>query len=221
MTILATAAVAPPEQRSTRHSSATAAHPDCGAARHGDALAYDVDGCRCPDAREGWRLYRKRLREGRHLPAYVPTLATSRRLRGLAHLRWAPRHLAPMLGMSAAEVHNLRSGRWSTTRRGTAARVAVLHARLVAQQPGPSTRAAGCAARQQWAPPWAWDGDVFDIDDPAADDQLAARTAGMAAPLRRVMRDDAAQAAVEADERAARRRELLDGARRNRWQVAS
>lgn len=179
--------------------------PACRAARHSDALAYMVDRCRCPDAREGWRLYRKRLREGRHRPAYVPVTGSARRLRALAHLQWAPETLAPPLGLATREVLAIRAGRWSTVRRSTADRIDLLYRRLILLPPGPSTRAAGHAERADWAPPWAWDGHLFNLDDPRADPAAAAATCGLAQPLRRLAMLDHAHA-VAADEDQARYR---------------
>src|SRR5690349_8687682 len=57
--------------------------PDCTADIHGTQYAYSHRGCRCPHARNDDRIYRKRLREGRHTAAYVDATGTARRLQGL------------------------------------------------------------------------------------------------------------------------------------------
>jgi hypothetical protein len=61
---------------------------DCPAPYHGTMSAYSSVGCRCPHAREAWRLYRKRLRERRQPPGRVSGLGAWRRSRALARMGW-------------------------------------------------------------------------------------------------------------------------------------
>jgi hypothetical protein len=138
--------------------------PDCPAARHGDETAYSAYRCRCPAAREAWRIYRKRGREGRRQLGTVEATGTVRRLRGLAALGWPQAELAARLGMTPSSLGQLgiRRGRVSRT---TAAKVTALYDEL-SMIPGHSKRAADRAARHGWPPPLAWLEGT--IDDPRA-----------------------------------------------------
>lgn len=69
---------------------------------------------------------------------------------------------------------------------------------------GRSTTAHGRARVAGWIPLRAWD-DTFNIDDPDADERLAARTVGMAPALRRAAIATARQVAREAARVAAQR----------------
>lgn len=137
----------------------------CSAARHGDALAYQVDRCRCPHAREDYRIYRKRLREGRWAPVNIDATGTSRRLRALGAIGWPAEALGDHLGASKEAVQRWRAARTPRVHRDTAAAVAALYDRLSAT-PGPSAYTRQRAASFGWAPPLLWDD--LDIDDPTA-----------------------------------------------------
>lgn len=137
----------------------------CSARRHGDAWAYHNYGCRCPAAREAWRVYAKRRREGRLPAALVPALGTVRRLRALMALGWPSPQLAGRTGMATEQVLRLVAGGRERVRRGTAAAVARLYDEL-SMRPGPSTRTRLRATARGWMPPLAWDEDS--LDDPAA-----------------------------------------------------
>lgn len=189
----------------------------CPAARHGDALAYMVDACRHPAARESYRLYRKRLREGRHPPAYVPSVGPARRLRALALLGHSLPAIADALGMTKHDVYKIRAAYYPTIRLVKATRIEILFDRLTTRPPGRSSRAVAHARQAGWAPPWAWDGAVFAIDDPTADDRLAAQTVGMAPLLRRTVRDETLAERARTAELAATSRATLARNRATRW----
>lgn len=139
--------------------------PGCRAVRHGTALAYQVDRCRCPDSRESYRLYRKRLREGRHRPLRVDSTGTARRLQALATIGWPAHVLARRLGCSGVTVANRRRGRGPRVNHVTAARVTALYEWLSGTA-GPSAVTRSRAAAAGWAAPLLWEG--RGIDDPAA-----------------------------------------------------
>src|ERR1044072_5452466 len=91
---------------------------------------YKQGNCRCPIAREAYRIYRKRLREGRHAPLLVDATGTARRMRALAAIGWSPTALAPHLGLSRARVQNIRGDYRSTVTRETADRVIAVYDKL-------------------------------------------------------------------------------------------
>lgn len=137
----------------------------CTATRHGDALAYQVDRCRCPSAREAYRVYRKRLREGRHPPAHVDACGTARRLQGLAALGWSFSVLAARVGTDRRTLQQRTTGRFDRVHRRTHDTVVALYDEL-STQPGPSNRTRRRALAAGWAVPALWDDDA--IDDPDA-----------------------------------------------------
>ncbi len=109
----------------------------CAAGRHGNACAYTNDRCRCPEAREDWRRYNKRRREGRHQPLrFVPALATARRLQALAADGWPRPVLAAALGVSVRRLTSLRDTTTGRLHPATAHAVAALYDQL-AGSPGP------------------------------------------------------------------------------------
>jgi hypothetical protein len=140
----------------------------CPAPRHGTALAYQVDRCRCPEAREAQRLYRKRCRTGRQPAGRVDATGTARRLQALAAIGWPATELASRLGYTPRQARTrIADLRHPTGRayRTTAEAVARLYNEL-SGTPGPSSSARIRAHRAGWAPPLLWDG--INIDDPAA-----------------------------------------------------
>jgi hypothetical protein len=138
----------------------------CPARWHGTNSAYSNGGCRCPDAREAHRLYLKRQREGRLIPALVDGTGVARRLQGLMWLGW-PRHmLAAELGVSERRVANMACRACPTVTRQTHDRISALFAQLLLT-PGPSVLARGKARQHGYCSPFAWD----DIDDPSAKPQ--------------------------------------------------
>lgn len=137
----------------------------CRGTRHGTVSAYYNFACRCPDAREYYRIYRKRAREGRHQPALVPSIGTQRRLRALAAIGWDINTLARRGGYQPIAIRNWRAGRCPRIKKVQAARIAALYEQLSGTE-GPSSRSRGHARRHGWVPPLLWD--ELDIDDPAA-----------------------------------------------------
>lgn len=137
----------------------------CNGPRHGDANAYRR-GCRCPDAREGRRLFVKRWREGRLPAGFVPSIGATRRLRALAAIGWSPTDLAVHLDTDRFNVLQLRYGRCPTMTRTVHARIARVYDQL-SGTPGGSVRVRNHAERSCWAPPLLWDGG--DIDDPQSE----------------------------------------------------
>src|SRR3954454_2047010 len=119
----------------------------CTAARHGDHTAYDVDQCRCPEARADHARY-ERARyfdqvTGR--PRLIPAVGTKRRVEALMALGWPVDDLAHQLGYTDGQsVRKFRAARW--VHRRQADRVAALYDRL-ADRPGPSARSRASAAR--------------------------------------------------------------------------
>lgn len=141
--------------------------PACAATRHGTYVAYSFYGCRCGSAREQYRIYRKRWREGRASPRMVDVTGTRRRLQALAVIGWSPALLATRLGWRAPNsVRNLMSATGpAQVNIRTAAAVCALYDDL-AMTAGPSMRARRHAERAGWVPPLAWDD--ANLDDPAA-----------------------------------------------------
>ncbi len=140
--------------------------PGCVAPAHGDYYAYRR-GCRCPEAREEWRIYNKRLREGRGPVRRVSRIGTVRRLRALAAIGWRWQDIAAARGFGTWQaVQDLaireQGGIMDVS---TANEIAALYHRL-SGTPGPSERTRRRSAAKGWAPPLAWDDDT--IDDPDA-----------------------------------------------------
>lgn len=140
----------------------------CKAERHGTYSAYAWWRCRCPDAREAWRVTRKRAREGRTVPAFVDITGTARRLQGLVALGYDWEHLGRRLGRCSTTVYRFATCAANRIRRETAGEVAALFEELSAT-PAPdgfaAKKARDTARRNGYMPPLAW-GD--DIDDPSA-----------------------------------------------------
>lgn len=148
----------------------------CTATRHNTALAYQVDRCACPAAREAHRLYRKRLREGRHQPLRIDGTGTARRLQALSAIGWPPTQLGARLGYDRRVIDGWRQQRrHPLVHRATATAIADLYDELW-DTPGPCTRTRRAAARRGWAPPMAWDDHT--IDDPHATPDLGSPPRG-------------------------------------------
>lgn len=147
--------------------------PGCTAPVHGTHNAYQA-GCRSDAAREAWRVYSKRRRQGRLEPSTIDATGTRRRLQALAALGWGSTDLAELLGFShRSRLAQLRQATRVNVR--TAAAVRELYDRL-SMTVGPSPRARQHALDEGYAPPLAWDDDT--IDDPAALPQHTAVAAG-------------------------------------------
>jgi len=154
----------------------------CTASRHGHYSAYR-QGCRCPDAREDWRLYHKRRRQGRAVPLLIDATGTHRRIQALQALGWPRRHLEPAAGLQAGRLSQIL--RATVVTRTTATAIAHIFDQLC-MTPGPSAVTRHRAAVKDWPPPLAWDDDT--IDDPAAEPQHNARSHINAATERAVER---------------------------------
>jgi hypothetical protein len=137
----------------------------CSGTRHGDMSAYTRYGCRCPDAREEWRLYGKRRREGRPEARKVPVVGMSRRLKALMAIGYDFPAMSQLSGLPVDTLKGVAQCRRANTYRHVAERVCELY-RQLSMIPGRSVRAVTWAQRQGYAPPLAWDDDT--IDDPAA-----------------------------------------------------
>ncbi|MER7331629.1 MULTISPECIES: hypothetical protein [unclassified Micromonospora] len=135
--------------------------PNCTAPRHGTLWAYSHDGCRCPDAREEWRIYSKRRREKRNHPRCIDATGSIRRLRALVVNGWGWKELGHHSGESPHTVRAIALGKHNAVRVATAAWVRDLFA-LLCDTPGASEQARETARRRGWHPAGAWD----DIDNP-------------------------------------------------------
>lgn len=133
----------------------------CHARRHQTLSAYFY-GCRCPEALEASRLYRKRRTHGLQPPATMSALGASRRLRALMAIGWTQQALAGLLGESKQQVNQLVHLKHPTVTIGRNRRVAKVYEDLCGTAGG-SMRARLWADRRGWLPPLAWE----DIDDPA------------------------------------------------------
>lgn len=153
----------------TAAGSGDSARAGCTARRHGDYSAY-CQGCRCPDAREDWRIYSKRRRQGRATPRVVDGLGTQRRMRALVALGWRTADLGDQLGVTQRAAQRLCHAPRVTLR--TRGKVAALYDHL-SMTPGPSQETARRAAANDWHPPLAWADE--DLDNPSA--RPAPRTA--------------------------------------------
>ncbi|WP_018685430.1 helix-turn-helix domain-containing protein [Actinokineospora enzanensis] len=137
----------------------------CVAKRHGDEVAYQGHGCRCEDAREANRLYRKRLRENRSLPRLVDATGTRRRIQALMVLGWSLAALTARLGLARTNYSLKRILDQQHVRRTTAERVSALYDELWGC-PGPSDQVREVALAAGYCSALAWDDET--IDDPTA-----------------------------------------------------
>jgi AraC-like DNA-binding protein len=132
------------------------------AAPHGDYSAY-CQGCRCPQAREDWRIYQKRNREGRAPQRRIDATGTRRRIQALAALGHSLNALSDHLGHSRDYLRTISAR--TTVEAHTEQLVRDLYDQW-SMRAGTCTRTRLHAARLGWPPPLAWDDDT--IDDPAA-----------------------------------------------------
>lgn len=140
---------------------------DCTAVRHGALAAYMTSSCRCPAAREEYRLYRKRIRHGRHQPRILDGTGSARRLQSLARNGYCIADLADRLGYTRKTLREIRNGRQKAVTRATADAIATLFRRLDGTDGG-SLYAKTCARRSGWVDAAAWD----NINDPAEEPKL-------------------------------------------------
>lgn len=132
-------------------------------------------------------------------PTWVDPTGTVRRLRALAHMRYAWADLAEPLGMSVHRLSNLANETCRVVRATEAETVAKLYRQLAAI-PGPSPRAHTSAARRGWHGPLAWDA----IDDPNSQPETLdpfkdgiRRPRGLADPARVMRLTTAGKSAAE------------------------
>lgn len=130
----------------------------CSAPRHGTYSAYRV-GCRCPDARDDWRIYKKRRRQHRDQPGYADPRPSARRVQALMAIGWTVRDIAVRLGWSPTSRNATRISRETRLYRHTATAIAQLYDEL-SGTPGPSRITERRARQAGYLPPLAWD----DID---------------------------------------------------------
>lgn len=143
----------------------------CVASRHGTLSAYQRHRCRCPEAREAWRLYGKRARQGRPEVRRVPALGTVRRIQALWAIGHTSTAIGAVIGRTAAHVTTTVKDRtWVSPRTAAAYREAYDRLSML---PGTSDRNRSQARTKGWAPPLAWDEGT--IDDPAAKPRRGAK----------------------------------------------
>lgn len=130
----------------------------CAATRHGTASAYR-HGRRCLDAREGHRLYNKRVRERRNPPGQIDPAPSARRIQALIALGWPPRDLAVRLGRTSTTRNMMRVFRAHGLHPATANAITRVYAEL-SGTPGPSEVTRHRARKGGYRPPLDWD----DID---------------------------------------------------------
>lgn len=123
--------------------------------------AYTHYGCRCPDAREITRLYRKRGRERRRSPRLLPAIGTSRRIKAMCVMGYSLQWQAEQLGKTKSNIAKIMRLTYPTVQAGTAHEVDELYRRTFGK-PGPSKKATTWARKRGYQGPFAWD----DIDDP-------------------------------------------------------
>jgi DNA-binding CsgD family transcriptional regulator len=142
----------------------------CPARHHGTYWAFSKHNCRCPDAGEEHRLYRRRRRKGHAKPLVVNSIGAVRRVRALAAIGYSAARIAAEAGVSERTVRMLQAGQETILARKDAA-IRTAYRRLEGTTLGPPK--AG-ARRGQWPNPMAWEDHT--IDDPdgkpfvAADD---------------------------------------------------
>ena len=120
----------------------------------------------CPPCKAAATLYQnqRELDRMNGQPRAVSAVGVARRLQALMHLGYTYPDLAPLLGVSTAQVHKWARGWQTITRASTRNRVAEVFDRLC-MSPVPDGRnaryARTVARRNGWVSPLAWD----DIDD--------------------------------------------------------
>jgi hypothetical protein len=141
----------------------------CTAVKHGTATAYQAYGCRCPEARDAQRRYKKHWQRDKDTgrARRVPAIGTQRRIEALMTLGWSLNEIMTRAGYRD-------SGNWVkydavNISVRTAARVTAVYDELW-DKAGPSQWTRTWARNRGFAPPMAWDDST--IDDPAASPDL-------------------------------------------------
>lgn len=137
--------------------------PACAAAYHGTPTAYTKAKCRCPHARESYRVYKKRLREGRAIPALLDSTGTRRRVQGLWRLGHASRVIAAESGGGLAEGQVRRFCRQPLITPGHRDLIAGAYRALMVR-PGESRWTRNHAASAGYPLPVQWGADIDDPD---------------------------------------------------------
>jgi hypothetical protein len=139
---------------------------------HGTLQAYYRDSrsplphCRCADAREASRLYRKRLRHGRDdVRGKVSPLGSRRRIAALNAIGWRYRDLVAHSSLGLGHLTRIATGKHRVILRATHDEIARLFDELQ-HTAGPSAETRKRARARGLVDPAGWDG--IDIDDPAA-----------------------------------------------------
>lgn len=140
----------------------------CIGTRHGTYPAYQHAGCRCPDAREAWRLYYFKHRHKLLSPAWVESTGARRRVRALMRVgftSWDITRAAVNAGflVSRYTVVPLAMSRNSRISATTHNAVKAAYDSLSGLF-GESVTNIACSRRKGWPSPLAWEG--VDIDDP-------------------------------------------------------
>lgn len=195
----------------------------CTARYHDTVSAYVKHRCRCLSACYAHSQYRAARRAGTAAPTSVPAIATIRRIRGLYEMGHDADTIAAAAEITPRTVQVLagavQAGRRDplpeSVRHTTADAIAAATDHLV-RLPGRSTVARARAHRAGWAPLRAW-ADPFDIDDPNADEEIAARTVGMHPSLRRAVLAEARAERARLAELAAISAATLARNRATRW----
>jgi DNA-binding CsgD family transcriptional regulator len=146
---------------------------DCLAEIHGTRAAY-WRGCRHPEAREEYRIYRKRLREGRAVSPFIDSTGTARRLQSLVASGHRQGALAGRMGFSGERLNQLIWQKKPTVSRRMERRVKDLF-HLLDGTDGGSRYALTAAKRNGWVDAAAWD----NIDDPTETPKLGERGAAV------------------------------------------
>jgi len=148
----------------------------CPAGSH-DTYSAHRYGCRSGKAREGHRLYKKRLREGRNQPRLVDSTGIARRIEACHLMGWSGVQIGQQLGVTGWAINRLRRRiRPKVTTSGHARMAPVLERLALSNPPvsSQSTRIRNWARREKFVPLLAWD----DIDDPHAHPSGVARPIG-------------------------------------------
>lgn len=127
----------------------------CSATRHGTASTYNY-GCRCPDAREAWRLYSKRRRENRAQPGYTSPIPSARKVQALMALGWPAYEITRRLGWSNASSNLQRIPKRARIYRHHADAIDRVY-RELSGTAGPSATTRRRAKTAGYLPPLAWD----------------------------------------------------------------